>query len=71
MKKLTEMKIFKYSILVLSGLMLVVSSCVKDLDTEPIDPDVVTSANVYDDPAAYKQVLARLYAGLALTGQQG
>ncbi|MCD4735093.1 MAG: RagB/SusD family nutrient uptake outer membrane protein [Bacteroidales bacterium] len=65
------MKILKYSIIVLSGLMVVMSSCVKDLDTEPIDPDVVTSANVYDDPAAYKQVLARLYAGLAVTGQQG
>jgi hypothetical protein len=32
---------------------------------------VVTSNVVYEDPAAYQQVLAKLYAGLALTGQQG
>jgi hypothetical protein len=46
-------------------------SCIKDLDTVPIDPDVVTSATVYDDPASYKMVLAKLYAGLAVTGQTG
>lgn len=45
--------------------------CFKDLNTEPIDPDVLTAANVYKDPAAYKQVLAKLYAGFAVSGQQG
>ncbi len=47
------------------------TSCLDDLNLTPIDPDVVTSASVYEDPAAYKQVLAKTYAGLALTGQQG
>ncbi len=47
------------------------SACFKDLDTIPIDEDVITSAAVYDDPASYRQVLAKLYAGLAVTGQQG
>jgi len=47
------------------------SSCVKDLDTEPIDPNVVTSASVYKDPASWKQVLAKCYAGLAVSGQKG
>ncbi len=37
----------------------------------PIDPDIVTSATVYDNPEAYKMVLAKLYAGLAVTGQTG
>ena len=46
-------------------------SCFNDLNTEPIDPNVVTSANVYDQPGAYKQVLAKVYAGLSLSGQQG
>jgi len=41
------------------------------LDTIPIDEDVVTSAQVYEDPDAYRQVLAKIYAGLAVTGQQG
>jgi len=47
------------------------TSCFKDLDTIPLDPDEVTSATVYDSPDAYRQVLAKLYAGLAVSGQQG
>lgn len=47
------------------------TSCVNDLDTIPIDEDVVTAGVVFDDPKAYKQVLAKLYAGLSVTGQQG
>jgi hypothetical protein len=62
--------IYKIAI-VLAGLVLVLPSCIKDLDTVPIDPNVVTSATVYDDPASYKMVLAKLYAGLAVTGQTG
>ncbi|MCB2218870.1 MAG: RagB/SusD family nutrient uptake outer membrane protein [Bacteroidetes bacterium] len=56
---------------VLAGLLLMLNSCMKDLDTIPLDKDVTTAATVYDDPAAYKQVLAKLYAGLAVSGQQG
>lgn len=55
----------------LVGMTLLAVSCFKDLDTTPLDKDVITSAVVYDDPAAYKQVLAKLYAGLALSGQEG
>lgn len=62
MKKLT---------LILLGISFSLSSCFNDLDTIPLDPDLVTAATVYDDPAAYKQVLAKLYAGLAVSGQQG
>jgi hypothetical protein len=51
--------------------LIAITSCVKDLDTVPIDPTVVTSATVYKDANAYKQVLAKCYAGLALSGQQG
>lgn len=46
-------------------------SCVGDLDVTPIDPNQVTSAVVFKDPAAYKQALAKLYAGFAVSGQQG
>lgn len=53
------------------ALMLGASGCFKDLNTEPIDPDVITAANVYNDPASYKRVLAKLYAGFAVSGQQG
>lgn len=47
------------------------TACFDDLDTIPLDPDEVTSEVVYDDPGAYRQVLAKVYAGLAVTGQQG
>ena len=52
-------------------LILTVSGCVGDLDTIPLDEDVVTAAVIYDDPRSYLGVLAKLYAGLAVTGQQG
>ncbi len=55
----------------LTGIILIFSSCFKDLDTVPTDKDELTSAAVYEDPANYKKVLARLYAGLSVTGQQG
>ena len=65
------MKKITYIFLLIAGMALVFSSCVKDLDTVPIDPDEVTSATVFDDPESYTQFLAKCYAGLALSGQQG
>lgn len=45
------------------------TSCGKELDQQPkYDP---TADTVYSDPATYKNVLAKLYSGLALSGQQG
>ncbi len=63
-------KIF-YIVAIITGLSLVFNSCVKDLDTIPIDPDVLTSATVFDNPESYTQFLAKCYAGLAVSGQQG
>lgn len=51
--------------------ILMLASCVGDLDVTPIDPNLITSATVYDSPEAYKQGLAKLYATFALSGQQG
>ncbi len=53
------------------GLMLVIASCESDLDVVPIDPDDQTVATLYDDTAAYRGILAKIYAGLVTTGQQG
>ena len=50
---------------------LISTSCLKDLDTVPIDPDEMVSETVFEDPDSYKQILAKLYAGLAVSGQQG
>ncbi|PAU95619.1 RagB/SusD family nutrient uptake outer membrane protein [Aliifodinibius salipaludis] len=59
------------SILVFTSLMAFMSSCTGDLSTTPLDNDVQTSVSVYETQGDYEQVLAKLYAGLALTGQSG
>ncbi len=50
---------------------LMFTSCVKDLDVTPRDPNIITSLTVYSTPAAYKEGLAKLYATFAVSGQQG
>lgn len=45
-------------------------SCSKDLELTPED-NRQTSASAFEDPAAYKQFLAKLYAGFAVSGQDG
>jgi len=68
------MKTHKFNILITAivvALLMGFNSCTEHLDVEPIDDDATTSAQVYDEVSSYKQVLAKLYAGLALTGQQG
>lgn len=52
-------------------LSLMFTSCVKDLDVTPRDPNIITSLTVYSTPAAYKEGLAKLYATFSVSGQQG
>ncbi len=52
-----------------AALIATASSCLNDLDRVPAYD--VTSASVYADPANYKPVLAKLYAVLSVSGQQG
>jgi hypothetical protein len=66
-----NMKYIKMRIITVLALVLVISACTKDLDTVPLDKDVLTSAAVYDDFSSYKLVLAKLYAGLSVSGQSG
>ncbi|RYY35577.1 MAG: RagB/SusD family nutrient uptake outer membrane protein [Sphingobacteriaceae bacterium] len=47
------------------------TSCMKSLDVKPQDPRIITSATVFDNPEAFKQFLAKLYATFSLTGQRG
>jgi len=61
---------FKNSIkLGILAFFVTLSSCIKDLDRTPFVE--VTSATVYKDFSNYKQILAKVYAGLAVSGQQG
>jgi hypothetical protein len=56
-------------VLLIAGFTL--SSCTKDLNVEPIDPNVNTLNNVFNSPAAYKRALAKIYASYAISGQTG
>ena len=60
-----------YKIFSLIMIVGILASCNDDLNVIPIDPNEQTAITVYDDPASYKQILAKIYAGLATTGQQG
>jgi len=62
-------KIFIFSLFV--AILLGSNGCFKDLDTVPLDPLEITSGVVYNDPANYRKVLAKLYAGMAVSGQEG
>jgi hypothetical protein len=57
--------------IILISSLFTITSCVNDLDTEPIDPNIVTTDQVYSNPDNYKGVLAKCYAALCLSGQQG
>ncbi len=57
------------SVLILFGSFL--TACHKDLNQKPIDPDSLTEAEVFSNPQEAKKALAKVYASLALTGQQG
>lgn len=60
---------FKSTFLILFG-MAVLWSCESDLELTPED-NRETAASAFEDPAAYKQFLAKLYAGFAISGQDG
>ena len=50
---------------------MIFSSCHDDLNQSPIDPDSFTEENVFATVNDAKGALAKLYASLALTGQNG
>lgn len=63
------MKYIKILSLIFAVIFL--TGCFKDLDTIPLDPEDLTSEVLFQDPDNYRRFLARLYAGLAVTGQEG
>jgi starch-binding outer membrane protein, SusD/RagB family len=50
---------------------LLLFSCTNELNTAPDTGSSQSAEEIFKDPAAYKQFLAKLYAGLATTGQTG
>jgi starch-binding outer membrane protein, SusD/RagB family len=55
------------TIIFLSVLMM--TSCVKDLDVVPKDPNTILSGNLQNDPVYMKQVLGKIYASFIINGQ--
>jgi hypothetical protein len=55
------------TLFVASTLLVAMAGC--DITTEPVS--TVTDASIFTDRASYKAFLAKLYAGLSLTGQRG
>lgn len=50
-------------------LALVFVSCESELDKQPVTE--LTEEQAFEDPDSYKEFLARVYAGMAISGQQG
>jgi hypothetical protein len=73
--KYNKMKIsFKkigYLFLLILGISMVITSCTDDLNVTPKDDDEFLSEDFYKDPTSYKKVLAKLYAGLYVGGNDG
>ena len=60
---------FKNVLFLLCCMSLIVS-CTNEIDDlKPINQE--TSASVFDNPESYKAFLAKIYAGFAVSGQQG
>lgn len=59
---------YKILIVILSVLSV---SCIKDLDTMPLNEDVLAGEQAWEDTTSYEKFLSKIYAGLALSGNSG
>lgn len=65
------MKRILLNLSIIFSLSLPLTSCFSDLDTMPLDENQLVTEKVYSTPEGYTGVLAKCYASLILTGQQG
>jgi hypothetical protein len=65
------MKNFIKQLVFILTISIFMNSCHDDLNQSPIDPDSFTEEDVFADATQAKGALAKLYASLALTGQNG
>ncbi|MBF4514944.1 RagB/SusD family nutrient uptake outer membrane protein [Flavobacterium sp. ANB] len=64
-------KYISYFFLFILGISMTLTSCTDDLNVTPKDDDEFLSEAFFKDPASYKEVLAKLYAGLYVGGNDG
>lgn len=60
---------YKNITLAVTAVLLLGAAACTDLTTTPTS--TVSSENIFNDPASYRAFAAKLYAGLAVSGQQG
>ena len=66
------MKVFNiYKVFLALALVFGLGACVNDLDVTPIDPNLATADKILDSEEAFYQVLTKIYAGFAVSGQTG
>ena len=65
------MKKFISILAVIAATLLSATSCIQDLNIDPVDDDVVLPADVLTGVEQYEQVLAKCYLGLAVSGSAG
>lgn len=65
------MKKTLYTVIAFTALSLSLGSCVKDLDTLPLSDTEIVEDKVWATWENYPQVLAKVYAGLSVSGQEG
>ncbi len=63
-------KIFYISILMIFSLVAT-TSCINDLDTQPLDDNTFTVDRAYSSPESYVQGLAKIYSVFSVSGQNG
>lgn len=51
--------------------LVLFNACVNDLDVTPIDPSLDTPDKIYTSEQAFLEVLTKIYAGFAVSGQKG
>lgn len=69
MKKIRNTMNIKWGFFI--SILFTLNSCTKDLDIIPKDDDDFTNEQFFANPDSYKQFLAKIYAGFAVTGQKG
>jgi len=65
------MKKIYYFLTLSFSFLLTFTSCLGDLDTEPLSEKELTTEKAWKDPATYEEFVAKIYAGFALSGNQG
>jgi hypothetical protein len=68
MKKIISIKMKLFAFI---GMIALFTACTNDMNVYPKDDNDFTSEKFYADPLSYKEFLAKIYGGFAVTGQAG